>query len=213
MKNKKSLQNFTTHFNEVIQLIDKARHAALKSVNSELINLYWKIGEYIHNKLSTSEWGESVVSELASHIQKNYPRYKGYSDKNLWRMKQFYVVYKDSNLSAMLREISWTNNLFILSKSKTAEEREFYLKLSIKEKYTSRELERQINSGFYERSVMPNKKISPLMRELATETVFKDTYILNFLDLPEFFDEKDLRKSIVKNFKSFVGIKVIWHLM
>lgn len=206
MTNTRKLQNFTNQFDEIIHLIENAKYNALKSVNTELINLYWKIGEYISRKLANSEWGESVVSELALYIKRKYPQYYGYSDKNLWRMKQLYGTYKDSKLSALLREISWTNNLLILSKSKTPEEREFYLNLCIKEKYSSRELERQINSSFYERTMISTKKISSVMRELVPNAgnVFKDTYILNFLDLPEQFDENDFRKSIVKNFRKFV---------
>lgn len=203
---KKEIGNCMNQFNEIISLIKEARHNAIKNVNYELIDLYWTIGKYISQKILTSEWGEGVVSELASYIQKKNPSYKGYSDKNLWRMKQFYETYKDSKLSALLRQISWTNNLLILSKSKTAEEREFYLRASIAEKYSSRELERQMDSSFYERSILSNKKLSPVMRELIpkVETTFKDTYILNFLNLPEVFDEKDLRMSLVNNLKGFV---------
>lgn len=203
----KKLQNLTNQFDEVINLIEKARHNALKSVNIELINLYWKIGQYISKKLQTSEWGESIVEQLAEYIKKRRPDIKGYTKRSLYRMRQFFEIYsEDKRVSALLTQISWTNHLLILSKSKTPEEREFYLNLCIKEKYSSRELERQIDSGFYERSMISNKKISPVMRKLVpnAEKVFKDTYILNFLDLPEPFDEKEFRKSIVKNFKNFV---------
>ena len=198
------LTNDYQHFLiEIKQRIRDAQYSALKAVNKELINLYWDIGKKITEK---TEWGKSVVENLALDLQKEFPSIKGFSSQNLWRMKQFYETYKDSKLSALLREMSWTNNLLIISKSKNSEEREFYLKLCIKEKYSSRELERQIGSGFYERSMISGKKLSSAMRELVphAESVFKDTYILNFLDLPESFDEKELRKSIIKNFKNFV---------
>ena len=101
-------------FADIIQLIKQARANALIAVNTELINLYWSIGEYISKKIEQSEWGESVVTELAKFIQTNEQEIKGFSDKNIWRMKQFYQTYKDfPKLAPLVREISWTNNLLI----------------------------------------------------------------------------------------------------
>jgi predicted nuclease of restriction endonuclease-like (RecB) superfamily len=118
-------------FIDIIQLIKQSRANAIKAVNSELINLYWNIGEYISKKIDQSEWGDSVVTELANFIQNQEPEIKGFSDKNIWRMKQFYETYKDfPKLSTLLREISWSHNLAIFSRCKTAEEREFYVKRS-----------------------------------------------------------------------------------
>ena len=104
-------------FVDVIQLIKKSRTNAIKAVNIELINLYWDIGEYIFRKVESSEWGQSVVKELAKYLERNEPDLKGFSDKNLWRMKQFYETYKDfPKLSTLLREISWSHNLAIFFK-------------------------------------------------------------------------------------------------
>jgi hypothetical protein len=94
-------------FIDIIQLIKYSRINAVKVVNTELVNLYWNIGEHISKKIELAEWGDSVVSELAKYIQQNEPDIKGFSDKNLWRMKQFYEIYKGfPNLSTLLREIS-----------------------------------------------------------------------------------------------------------
>src|SRR5690606_13716358 len=115
-------------FSDIINLIQQARNNAIRAVNAELINLYWNVGEYISKRVESSEWGQSVVKELAQYIQHNDPEIKGFSDKNLWRMKQFYEAYKDvPKLSTVLREISWSHNLAIFSRCKTEEEREFYL--------------------------------------------------------------------------------------
>lgn len=104
-------------FSDIIQLIKQSRTNALKTVNAEQINLYWNTGEFISKKLELAEWGDSVVTELAKYIQKNEPDIKGFSDKNLWRMKQFYESYKDfPKLSTLLREISWSHNLAIFSR-------------------------------------------------------------------------------------------------
>ncbi|SEA48955.1 Protein of unknown function [Arachidicoccus rhizosphaerae] len=102
-------------FTEIIDLIQQARIKAVRSVNAELINLYWNVGEYIFNKVENKEWGVSVVSDLAQYIQRNEPGIKGFTDKNLWRMKQFYESYKDvPKLSTVLRQISCSHNLAIL---------------------------------------------------------------------------------------------------
>jgi hypothetical protein len=123
-------------FTDIIHLIKQSRTNALKAVNTELLNLYWNIGEYISKKIEQSEWGDSVVSELAKYIQTHETEIKGFSDKNIWRMKQFYETYKDfPKLSTLVREISWTNNLLIFSRCKSIEEMEFYLMFVKQENY------------------------------------------------------------------------------
>jgi len=104
-------------FLEVIRLIQQSKHAAVKSINMELINLYWEIGKYIYDKIQSSQWGQGIIKELAEYISKTEPNSSGYSDKNLWRMKQFYETYKDfPKLSPLVRELSWTHNLLIFLK-------------------------------------------------------------------------------------------------
>ena len=103
--NLKLLKNMDTRFSDIITLIKQLRANAVRAVNSELIDLYWNIGKYISEKIDKAEWGDSVVLELAKHIQKNEPEIKGFSDKNIWRMRQFYETYKDlAKLSTPLRE-------------------------------------------------------------------------------------------------------------
>lgn len=127
-------------FTDIIDMIEASRINAIKIVNTELINLYWCIGEYISSKIQDSEWGDGVVSELANYIKKHHPQLRGFSDKNLWRMKRFYETYQDApKLSTALREISWSHNLTIFSRCKTMEEREFYLTLAKREGYTCKE--------------------------------------------------------------------------
>ena len=172
-------------FTDIIQLIKQSRTNAIKAVNIELINLYWNIGEYISTKIELSEWGDSIVTELAKFIQKHEPEIKGFSDKNIWRMKQFYETYKDfPKLSPLVREISWTNNLLIFSRCKTVEEMEFYLKLVKQENYSKRELDRQISASFFERTMIGNSKLSPTVRESNNDlsNTFKDSYVFEFLN-------------------------------
>lgn len=196
-----------TNFSEISEMIKSARQKVYKLVNTELITLYWNIGEYISKKVESSEWGKSVVDNLADYIKLTQPDIKGFSNKNLWRMKQFYETYIDNpKLSPVVRELSWTNNLIILSRCKTIEEKEFYINLSIKERYSKRELERQIDSSYFQRYMLSDIKVSPVAREIAPEVslAFKDSYVMEFLDLPQDFSEKDLQKSIIKNLKNFI---------
>ena len=197
-------------FTQVAELIQKARYNALKSVNYELVNLYWEVGEYISKKVESAEWGKGIVQNLAVYLKQNMPGLNGFSHQNMWRMKQFYEAYKDQpKLSPLVRELTWTNNLHILSKTKSMEEKEFYLRLAIKEKYTKRELERQIDSGFYERTMLSDTKtlkVSPAVTQIHPDisSAFKDIYIFNFLNLPKHFSEKDLQNAIIQNFKHFI---------
>jgi len=194
-------------FIDIIRLIKNSRSTAIKAVNAELINLYWNVGEYISNKIELAEWGDSIVKELAVYIKKNEPNIKGFSDKNLWRMKQFFETYKDfPKLSTVLREISWSHNLAIFSRCKTIEEREFYLNLSKKENYSFRELDRQISSSLFERTMIGNSKISTALRESNSNitNLFKDSYVLDFLNLPELHKESDLQRALVKQMKDFI---------
>jgi predicted nuclease of restriction endonuclease-like (RecB) superfamily len=194
-------------FKDIIQLIKQSRTNAIKAVNAELINLYWNIGEYISKKIEQSEWGDSVVTELANFIQTQEPEIKGFSDKNIWRMKQFYETYKDfPKLSPMVREISWTNNLLIFSRCKTIEEMEFYLKLVKQENYSKRELDRQISASFFERTMIGNSKLSTALRETNHDLskTFKDSYVFEFLNLPDQHSESDLQRGLVRQMKNFI---------
>ncbi|MDY0161438.1 MAG: PDDEXK nuclease domain-containing protein, partial [Bacteroidales bacterium] len=204
MKNK---TNISHQFAEVHSLIRQAKAKVSRTINTDLIELYWQIGAYVYQKIKDSEWGKSVVQDLSNFINKNEPDLKGFSAQNIWRMRQFYeAYYKNEKLSALLREISWTNNLLILSKSESTEEREFYIRLAKQEMYSSRELERQIDSGLYERTVTAGKNISAVLREIhpKAEQNLRDKYVVDFLSLPKIHSEQDLRKAIILNLKDFI---------
>ena len=88
--------------------IRRGQYQALRAVNAELVGLYWDIGEAIHRKLESLGWGRSVVETLARDLQAEFPGPNGLSAKNLWRMRQFYVLYRDRpKLAPLVREISW----------------------------------------------------------------------------------------------------------
>jgi predicted nuclease of restriction endonuclease-like (RecB) superfamily len=198
------IQTDENAFDEVIAIIDNARENAFRAVNRELINMYWDIGEYVSHRVAESGWGKSTVNDFSVFIQKRYVGISGFSSANIWRMKQFYETYNGKEkLVSLIRELPWTHNLRIMP-CKTDEEREFYLTLSVKNRYTARELMRQINSALYERTMLSditNKLIAERGEGLIA---LRDSYVLEFLDLPEKHKEKDLRKAIVANLKQFV---------
>lgn len=193
-------------FDELLQHIQQARAKAFRQANTVLIDLYWRVGKTISEKVQSEAWGKGVVTELANYIAQHAPDIKGFSDKNLWRMKQFYETYReDEKLSTLLRELPWSHNLAIFSRCKSAEERVFYLNLCISEKYSFRELDRQISSSFFERTMM-GAKLSPVARVLHPDAtqVFKDNYVLEFLGLPDMHSENDLQKALLQHMKQFV---------
>lgn len=195
------------NFSEVISLIKRTRNEVYRLANTALIDLYWKIGKYISEKIAKAEWGDGVVKQLADYIAKTQPDIKGFSDKNLWRMKQFYETYKDSEkLSPVVREISWSNNLTIMTRTKTAEERDFYLNLCISEHLSNRELNRQINSAMYERTVIAKPKLSTLLREIIpqAEKIFRDSYVLEFIGGKDYEHENSMKQALISQMKNFI---------
>lgn len=132
-------------FKHVVSLIQKARVRANAKVNEELINLYYTVGKFVSQKVKKAEWGIGTVDSLAQFIKKNHPEIKGFTRRGLYRMKQFYETYRDAEfVTTLLTQIPWSAHLHILSKTKTIEEKEFYIRLASKEKLSVRELERHI---------------------------------------------------------------------
>ncbi len=195
-------------FAEVVDLIQTARDRALQAVNVELVGLYWRVGEYIHRKIDAAEWGEGVVEQLADYLAHHHADLKGFTRANLFRMRQFFMVYQKASrkVAALLRQLPWTHNLRILGRCKTPEEREFYLRQATQEHWTSRELERQIGAGLFERAIMSPTKVSAALRQMhpKAQQALKDVYTFDFLNLPEGHSEADLQRGLVANLKRFL---------
>ena len=196
--------NSINPFDEILTIIDNARENAFRAVNRELISMYWDIGEYVSRRVAQDDWGKSIVKEFSAFIQSRYVGIKGFSPQNIWRMKQFYETYAgNEKLSTLLREIPWSHNLQIMS-CKTDEEREFYLTLSINNRYSFRELKRQMDSALYQRTMLSNVTNQLITDRHTGLTALRDSYVLEFLDLPESYKEKDLRHAIMTNLKNFI---------
>jgi len=194
-------------FTEVVQLIEAARKQAFQAVNTTLIELYWQVGTYISRKIESAEWGDKVVEQLAAYLAQTQPGLRGFTKRNLFRMRQFYETYRDNPIvSALLRQLSWTHNLIIISQSKREEEREFYLRMAIKEQWSSRELERQFKTALFERTILNPPKVSAVLTQIHSDALdlFKDSYLVEFLDLADDHDEADLHKGLLLKLKDFL---------
>src|ERR1700728_4957614 len=121
-------------------------------------------------------------------------------------MKKFYETYRDEPIDAPLaHQLSWSHNLIILGQSKRPEEREFYLRMAVRERWTKRELERQFKAALFERVVLSPPKMSPALPQSHpdAQNVFKDAYALEFLGLPQGHSEDDLHRGLLKRINDF----------
>ena len=194
-------------FDTIVGLIQAARQRAYQAVNTTLIELYWQIGEHISRKIAAAEWGDGVVTQLAAHIARSQPGLRGFTRPNLFRMRQFYETYRGQDIvTPLVTQLPWTHNLIILSQSKRPEEREFYLRMAVREKWSKRELERQFKTALFERVVLTPAKVSPVVRQSHPQalSVFKDAYMVEFLGLPEAHSESDLQRGLLARLKAFL---------
>ena len=196
-----------TSFAEVVEMIQSAKQRAMQAVNTQLVELYWQVGAYISHKLAQAEWGDGVVQQLADYLARTQPGLRGFTRRNLFRMRKFYETYRDEEkVTALLSQLPWTHNLIIHNQSKRPEEREFYLRLAIQEKWSSRELERQFKAALFERTVLHPVKVSPVVAQShpSAMDVFRDAYVVEFLDLPERHTEADLHRALLQQLQDFL---------
>ena len=194
-------------FAEIAGLIAVARKRAFQAVNTTLIDLYWQVGEYISRKIEAAEWGDGIVPQLAQYIAQTQPGQRGFTRDNLFRMKQFYEAYRDNTIVGPLaRQLPWTHNLIILGQSKRPEEREFYLRMAVQEKWSKRQLERQFKLALFEHTVLSPVKVSPAAAETHPEaaSIFRDAYSVEFLGLPQDHTENDLHRGLLDRMKDFM---------
>ena len=114
-------KNREDEFGNILDQIQLSKQKAFTQVNAILVELYWNIGKYISQQVDKNSWGRGVVKELTEFIKEKEPHIKGFSDKNLWRMKQFFETYQNNQkLSALLTQLTWTKDLLILLATKSA---------------------------------------------------------------------------------------------
>ena len=136
---------------EIKERIRKSQYEIAKTVNSEIIQLYWDIGRNITEKQKTLGWGKSVVETLAEDLQKEFPGISGFSSRNIWYMQQFYVEYQNNEiLQPLVAEISWSKHLAIMTKCKDLQEKQFYILATKKFGWTKDVLINKVESKTYE---------------------------------------------------------------
>jgi predicted nuclease of restriction endonuclease-like (RecB) superfamily len=193
---------------DIKQRIRSAQYEALKAVNKELIGLYWDIGWIICDRQQTAGWGKSIVEQLAQDIQTEFPGISGFSARNVWRMRDFYLSYRDNQkLTPLVAEIGWTHNLVILEKCKDDLAREFYIRMTRKMGWTKNVLIHQIENQTYEKTLLNqtnfDQAITEEIRNQAKLAV-KDEYTFDFLELADTFSERQLEQAILKRVEPFL---------
>ena len=192
-------------FSHIVELIVSARNNTLRKINEELILLYWNIGKYLSNETKKHSWGDKYIDKAADFLKSNHPDLRGFNKRGLYRMRQFYETYKDDQIvSALLTQLTWANHLLIMSAAASTEERHFYIKKNIEEKWTYRELDRQLESAYFQRFLLSENKAVPANMPKDNANQFLDTYILEFLNLPNGYTENDLQTALIENMKNFL---------
>ena len=199
---------YQTFLKSVKERIHKAQYDALKVVNKELIALYWDLGKMIVEKQQTLGWGKSIVENLASDLQKEFPGISGFSARSLWKMRIFFLTYKDNpKLPPLVAEISWSKNVVIMEKCKDDLEKEFYIKMTIKFGWTKNVLIHQIENQSYEKFLLGQTNFDrtlPDKYRYQAKLAVKDEYTFDFLELGEEHSERELEIALVNNIRAFL---------
>lgn len=192
----------------VKERVRTAQYAALKSVNHELVGLYWDIGQMIVERQAGNTWGKAVVQQLAADLTREYPGVSGFSASNLWRMKAFFECYQGvEKLAPLVREIGWSHNLVILERCADPLEREFYLRMTRKFGWSKNVLSHQIQNQSYQKSLLGqtnfDQALTPELRAQAKLAV-KDEYVFDFLELGNEHSERELEKALISKMEHFL---------
>ena len=205
------MSQLTPHpdFSGFAELINERRVRAFRLVNYELIDLYWEIGSRISKSIQDDGWGRGTVNQLSEYLAGLVPGVRGFSASNLWRMRQFYETWRNTSeeLATLLRELAWSSHVDLIGRCKTTKEREFYLQYAIRENYSVRELRRAIDCATFERVALANAKLATVSRVLPPKAkhAFKDSYIVEFLELPPDHSEDELRQGLVRRLRDFLS--------
>ncbi len=202
-------KEYIKFLNEIKSRIVTARIQAVRSVNKELIKLYWDIGRTIVQRQKKYKWGDAVVEKLANDLKKDFETTFGFSTQNLWYMRQFYLEYKDDSiLQQLVGELPWGHNILIFSRIKNKKEREYYLKASVEMGWSRNVLLNQIKAGaytFYLKQKTHNfPKVLPVYLAEQADEAIKSVYNLDFLGITKQVLERELEKRLVERIKRFI---------
>jgi len=206
-----NIDQFQQLFNRISSIIEEAKHKIAYSIDNTMVQSYWRIGKEIIEEEQRgqfrAEYGKSVIDNLAKRLTKKYG--KGFSTRNLWMIRQFYSTYP--NLNALRAELSWTHYRLIMMIDDHMK-RSFYEIECANNNWSTRELDRQINSLLFERLALSKDKEGVLAlaqkgQQLATpDDLVKDSYVLEFLGLPqsERLLERDLESALIEHLQHFL---------
>ncbi len=210
-KNSEISENvYVSLLEDIKKRITSARIKASRSINRELIQLYWDIGKMIVSRQEKFGWGQGIVVKLAADLSLETGSKEGFSDKNLWRMRLFYLEYKKSpKLAQLVREIPWGQNIAIMQMIKTNEEREYYLKATAEMGWSRNVLIHQIKAGAYKSYIQLPKqhnfqKVLPVYLAEQADESLKSVYNLDFLDIKKQVLERELESRLVEKVKRFM---------
>ena len=195
----------------VTSLKDKIRSAQVKasfSVNRELIQIYWQIGNEILARQNAEGWGAKIIDRLSRDLLREFPDMKGFSVRNLKYMRRFAATWRDSTfVQQVAAQIPWFHHCIILDKVTGNAEREWYIRETIRNGWSRNVLVLQIESDLYRRSGKAITNFTATLpapqSDLARETV-KDPYIFGFLGIGDDVSERDLHKSLLERLRDFL---------
>lgn len=202
-------KEYAVFLNEIKSRIVSARIQAVQSINRELIRLYWDIGKSIVEQQEKFRWGKGIVEQLSRDLAREYANLEGFSRDNLWRMRMFYLEYKDDpKLAQLVPVLPWGHNILIMQKVKNVKEREYYITASINFGWSRNVLLNQIKAGAYALSLKQKihnfpKALPVHLSEQADETI-KSAYSLDFLGITKPVLERELEKRLVEKIKQFI---------
>lgn len=188
--------------------IISSRNKAIIKVNSELIKLYFEIGEKIVLKQKESNWGDNIIGEIEKDLKREFPNLKGFSRTNLFYMKKFYLFFESSQkLPQLVGQMPWGHTRLILDKIKNKEEAIFYIQETISNNWSRVILEHQIELNLYQRKGKLLNNFDKTINEDELNLVnnsFKENYILDFLCLEEDYNERELENSLINDISNFL---------
>jgi predicted nuclease of restriction endonuclease-like (RecB) superfamily len=190
---------------EVKEKVYQSQYQAMKQVNKALIGLYWEIGQSIVQKQQQYNWGKSVVETLAKDLQKEFPGMEGFSSRNVWRMRSFYLAYE--KLPPMVAEIGWSHNILIIEKCKDEQARKFYTGMTKKYGWTKAVLTHHIEGRSYERFLLGQTnfdKTLPAQYSRQAKLAVRDEYNFEFLEIKDQHSERELEAAIMNNMRKFL---------
>jgi predicted nuclease of restriction endonuclease-like (RecB) superfamily len=200
--------DYVSTLEQIKHRINNARYQALRSVNRELICLYWDIGRIITEKQQDEGYGKSLIEKLARDIQRDYPGIKGFSARNLWRMRNIYLAYYNKEkLPQLVAEIGWGHNIVILEKCDSDQQREYYVSMAAHHGWSREILVHQIESRAYERAVSSQTnfgKTLPHVPRAQSILAMNDEYIFDFLDLGDEYKERELEAALISRVENFL---------